>query len=946
MLAGRGLAAYWRFMRPEPEDRDFVLADFHERYWSDLAAGRRPELQRYLDAFPGHEELIEDEFAELEGEESTTGTSLDPAPEEAGDRHIGHYRLLEILGRGGQAVVWLAEDLRVHRRVALKVFSGDQVATPELIGRFRREAALAAKAEHPAICPLLDFGLDGRPWIAFRYIPGLTLAHILLEQRAVDRAGGTGPITLPSATDASTTTPTSGPPLGREEIIRLIEKVARGIHAAHEVGIVHRDLKPSNIMVQPDGEPVVLDFGIARADGFDLPTLTQTGDVLGTPAYLAPEQIEPRGKTVDRRIDVYALGVILFECLTGRRPFEVPHREGLYRAILEEEAPRLRSIDSRIGSDLEVVVETALQKTADQRYSDALALAEDLRRILEHRPILARPIGPLTRALRWTRRNLAQTISATTVLVVLAAALVTTLSFLKETRIALEGEREALAEIKRQKESVFRLRSAEVLDLLLVEQGAELWPVVPDTREQATAMLRQTDDWLGRADRLIRNLDEPDPLTGAPSLREQLAMLEARALPRSPEEIDRDRRLHPRWERLVELQTARAELLASDPIDQVGLAELDLRIEEANRVVDKSRSWTFADPDESWWHSQLSRFVDLLDRIVNRRGTLTEDTEDEGWSVRRRREFLATVVERSLDDEAEAWAEAAGRVARHPAFAGFTLLPRIGLVPLGPDPVSGLEEFWDLASGERPERDPDTQRLVMRPATGIVFVLVPEGKVLRSMVPNGGPAQAGEETREVYVAPGFMSKYELTRAQFERLFCYQPRDFSRSLILPTGEPRNGPLNPVTGVENRDARKLLSRFGMAVPRGEFWEWAARGGSKGRWETGDDPAALLGHARLLGWEANGRPREPDWTDHDDVCDVGMFAPNAYGLYDVHGNVAEWAIDYVRSPDNYRLRYALGGSYRDGPEGAAFDHWFITKIETRTPFIGIRPSRPCLQ
>jgi len=204
------------------------------------------------------------------------------------------------------------------------------------MARFRREAAVTARLHHPGICAVYEAGVqDGAGWIAMQYVEGETLAQRLRAAREteggdlstvlVDGAGG------PASASASSGTAEATPrtPSDRRAVLavlELVERIARAIHAAHEAGIVHRDVKPGNVMITPSGRPVVLDFGLARMDAGDLPSLTLSGDVMGTPAYMSPEQIGGRRATIDHRTDVWSLGVVLFECLTLRRPLRRARR--------------------------------------------------------------------------------------------------------------------------------------------------------------------------------------------------------------------------------------------------------------------------------------------------------------------------------------------------------------------------------------------------------------------------------------------------------------------------------------------------------------------------------------------------------------------------------------------------------------------------------------------
>ncbi|HEX5050621.1 MAG TPA: protein kinase [Planctomycetota bacterium] len=301
------------------------------------------------------------------------GAALGPR---AGDR-IGAYVLGRELGHGGQGTVWSATDTRVGRTVALKLLPGGAAWSGASLARFRREAAITSRLEHPGICTVYDVDLEAdQPYVAMRLVEGESLAQRLARARA-------GEATIERAT-----------------AVHCIEQAARALHAAHSVGVVHRDIKPGNLMITNADQVVVLDFGIARELAEEGPQLTRTGDVFGTPAYMAPEQIE--GATTDARADVWALGVTLFEVLTLQQPFHRPTREGLYRAILTSDVPRTTA---RLPADLRVIVATALAKEPGQRYATALDLASDLAAFRAGRPIAARPVGTVGRLVRWMRRE-------------------------------------------------------------------------------------------------------------------------------------------------------------------------------------------------------------------------------------------------------------------------------------------------------------------------------------------------------------------------------------------------------------------------------------------------------------------------------------------------------------------------------------------------------------
>lgn len=374
---------------------------------------------------------------------------------------IGPYRLLHELGRGGQAIVWLAEDTRIGRQVALKVLPFAGPGAAEALKRFRREAEVASRLAHSCICPVFDADLDaGAPYIAMRFIPGETLARRIERQRE-SRSGTPGPEHL-------------------RELVVLLEKVARALHAAHEAGIVHRDVKPANLMITPEGEPVILDFGLAREDDGSGHALSASAETSGTPAYMSPEQLTGRARP-DRRADVWALGIVLHEAATLDHPFASVTREGLFHAILSENAAGPRRANPAVDRDLATILETATAKERDRRYQTALDLAEDMRRWIANEPIRARPVSRIERAVLWVRRKpaLAASFLAIGILVAAAGGLLA-YGILASGRARTESELRSVAESERKRaDEAFRAlkrteREAQLLedlDLVNMEVG-------------------------------------------------------------------------------------------------------------------------------------------------------------------------------------------------------------------------------------------------------------------------------------------------------------------------------------------------------------------------------------------------------------------------------------------------------------------------------------------
>ncbi len=426
----------------DPSD-DAAVFDFLDEFLRDLERGTRQPLTHYLARYKGHEEAVAGEyFAELEraglsvAQKAATVSAAHDAELQQDPQRVGPYRLLRELGRGGQAVVWLAEDTRIARQVALKLLPAEFAAlSQERRRRLQREAEVIARLDHPCLCAVLEARIDGdRPYIAMRFVDGSTLGEWISrarENRRGERDGAAkreGPIQMaPRST------------LELAGLLMYFERAARALHAAHEVGVVHRDVKPQNLMVARSGDPVLLDFGQARDETSDSFELTRSGDVLGTPAYMSPEQILGKRDGVDRRSDVWSLGSSLYEALTLKRAFEAESVPALFMAIRGALLPDPRSLNPALPTDLSLVVATALEKDPARRYQTALDFAEDLRRVREYEPVRARAPSAWRVFRGWFQRHPAIAYSTLGSIVALSIGLASSLYLLSEKNIALEN---------------------------------------------------------------------------------------------------------------------------------------------------------------------------------------------------------------------------------------------------------------------------------------------------------------------------------------------------------------------------------------------------------------------------------------------------------------------------------------------------------------------------
>lgn len=813
---------------------------------------------------------------------------------------LGGYALLRRLGAGGMGVVYLARDA-AGTEVAVKLVRGELLHGTEWRVRFQREVGALAQLDHPGIVRLRDHGEEhGLPWLATDYLPGASLAERLAALAAVPPVARTAADLWPGR-----------PPVGRSwplAVADLLAGLAEALAHAHTAGILHRDLKPGNVRLTEDGRAVLIDFGLALPA--QATTLTQSGALLGSVHYMAPELMRDGGEASPAS-DVYALGVVLYEALAGRQPFAGASFEAVRSQVLDGEPVPLRRLHADLPRGLVAVCRKAMAPEPHHRYPTAAAFAADLRRILAGQPPAARAAPLLARALRWLRRRPRRAAAAASVLALLLV--VPVVVFVQQATALRQSQ---------------RLTDLFLVDEL-VQRERELWPAVPELRDGPEGL----SGWLDTA--------------AALSGRRSVHAAELAAVRANGQRLDRaaaaarSEAAAAAWRRLQAHEHNLAVARDQRPAGfEDWCAELEVAAAAERALLDEVHGYAFVDDELALAHRRLAKLVVGLDTLPRLQQRIAAR--------------LASVDEQAaaMVAHADAWRQAIAAIAdpaQSPHYRSLRLEPVFGLIPLGPDPRSGLHEFAHLASGPPARRDPATGELQVAEDTGIVLVLLPGGRVRVGADPQAGPhfdplaAPIEAPSHEFDCAPLFVAKHEVTQAQWLR-FDHNRSRLKIGHVAGPGVPPMTGRHPVDGIDKAEAMRMAQRMGLRLPTSRQWEYAARGGTAGWWWTGEDEGELLRAERLA--PGPGRPQPTSWP-------VGAGLPNPFGLCDMLGNVSEWCVDAPRpygaeppapgdgSSSNRDGGTVRGGEYRAWPAAARVSRRFEEPVTARVA--GVRMVLP---
>ncbi len=842
------------------------------------------------------------------------------------------YRIDGVLGRGGAGIVLRVVDRALGRELAMKMLRAEYESKDgrgenrQGLRRLIDEAEVLGKLEHPSIVPVHELGLDehGRVYFTMPRIEGLPLSEVIARCTAGERNWS------------------------RERVLEVLLKVCDALAYAHQRGVLHRDLKPANVMVGTFGQVYVVDWGLARAheSGSDDESgepedagLTLTGDVLGTPSYISPEQARGLAGTIDAGTDVYAIGAMLYELLAGRAPYDdiVPSRKTaeILSAVRAGPPTDLGRLAPNASSELIAIARKAMARDLDRRYPSATALAEDLRAFMEGRVVAAHAHGAWAQLRKWVKRNRA--LASTLCVLLLVAAFGASLLIASEHVRAREAREQSDA----------RASAA------LREREQELWPAEPRNLPAMLAWLEESSDLVSRIPYYRAQLDKLRSRSGLAQRGDGTTPALTQPL------IERMAGLHAEIGGLQQdFEDIRAH--AAGPGLEQGLEFVrgeqrrrEHTIARLQSIVDEEGGWQFADGPAGKRCTEL--WNTLFDALE-----LADPADGGVVRMQARIDSVSKIAARSLKAPQAAWRAAVASIANVkecPAYGGLRLTAQFGLAPLGRDPKSGLWEFVDVATGEIPERDAAGD-LRLSSEHGVVFVLLPPGEI---ELGNDSSIPVPQVKATVRLDAFFLAKHELTQAQWFRMTGENPSYYRVGTFWALGPeslpPDGGVItvtwsSPVEQVNWQQCKQALGRFGFALPTEAQWEYGCRAGTTTPWSFGTSYADLVGKVNA----AHGGTSPLPFDGWHINCPIGTFPQNPWGLHEMHGNVSEWTLEpfwtsfrfplrdgdgLMQAPES-RLRTARGGNCGADPGGLRSG----ARMELSAAFcdrsFGVRPMR----
>jgi len=857
--------------RGEPPDRDKFLADHADlaAEWNTFLASRSQSRMATLHVAPGSTSQSRapdsrpKQYASDPNEATVTFQQRDIPAARKVLQNFGDYELMQEIARGGMGVVYKARQVTLNRVVAVKMILGGQLAGPKDVQRFHTEAEAAAQLDHPGIVPIYEVGeQDGQHYFSMGFVEGQSLAKRVAEVPLEPRAAA-----------------------------EIVKTVAEAVQYAHARGVIHRDLKPGNILLDKEGKPRVTDFGLAKLteSGSDL---TGTGQVLGTPSYMPPEQAAGKIEQIGPLADVYSLGAILYCLLTGRPPFQAASPMDTLLQVLEQEPVPLRELNPKIPRDLETIAIKCLEKGPARRYQSAQEVAKELQRFLTSEPIVARPISVIERGWRWCKRR---PLIPSVVIAILSISIVAGLVFRHMAAVQRQQslQREVVTAVDAVQNSRglairFTLRDLERLprELVLAELDRRYANAEPQHKLGLASARAAYDDV--DVDYLCSQIqraaaDEVDNLVSALGKAREASMKAIEALAKQAES-EQEWRLKGRLA-VVALHLA-DDRLAAD------MCRIDERPDPIQRTL-------FID-EVSTWHGNVAPLAASCQALV-----------DPGL-----RSGLCLAVgsisyDRSNDAEKEAWKsvlaewyKTAPDTATH-SSAGWALRQW----GIGAPPLSGTS------------KPSDGQRWFVN-SLGLTLLKFEPGAFVRKDEIPGANEQTVRLTRSF-----FLGDREISVGQFQQFIddaSYPSEEKPEKWPGPDEKISPTPDHPVQMVnwydavlfcnwlsrkegrtacyertgktvkfqngQNQDVEydewKLLENgTGYRLPTEAECQYACRAGTTTDFASGTDAELLRHYAVYVTGSMRGAS----------AC--GSKLPNGWGLFDMHGNVWEWCHDQHR-------------------------------------------------